>query len=175
MTLKDDMLAGLRGTGPLAPKTMTNDEIRKMRVALGLSQQELATHAGITHGAMNSIEAGRGTRDGLARAKVEASLRQLLAPKEKPDNGPGTNGPPRGRKATDVRQRPEHLVSTTEWNGMKPGHRFVVEGIEGSFTFIEHVTNTQRKCEWVTGYGGTAGFGITRSFNTALVQSVGGA
>lgn len=153
--------------------SMTNEEIARYRTALGMSRSELALHAGITLGAMASIESGRGTRDANARTKVEASLKVLLAPKEKPDNGAATNRPPIGRKRSEGRARPAHWTIVEDWNGMRPGSRFVVTGISGEiFTFVEFVRNEKSGSEWVTGHGGVPGpkgTSTTRSFRPELV------
>lgn len=152
------------------------EEVRVRRVALGLSREQLAEHAGVTPGSLWSIENGKRTRGGTGPLlSVERSLRQLLAPVEKPASNGGTSTPGRGRKRSEGRSRPAWWTVTTEWNGMRPGSRFVVTDLVGeTFVFVEHVHNTKSNCEWVTGYGGVPGPRGTATMRSFAVERVRG-
>lgn len=123
------------------------------RKALGMSRQEIADLAGVTVGAVASIEGGRGSRDKGAEDKIRTTLEQLIAPSTKTD---GERGTPAAYREKNL-QRYEALHPTWiveyEYMGLTPESRFTVEGEEGVFVFVRIVTNDHGST-WVDCYGG---------------------
>lgn len=51
--------------------------IREMRAHVGLTQEQLALHLGVTYSTTNRWENGRGTPSPLAIQKIEAMLKRM--------------------------------------------------------------------------------------------------
>lgn len=125
--------------------------IRETRESLGLSRKELAEEAGVTIGALASVESGRGSRDKNAEDKIRRALAMRIAPATRTD---GERSAPRAFKhSAAVPKAREGFEYIEEWNGMTPGSRFTVIGEEGVFSFLRLVRNPQGN-EWVDGLGG---------------------
>ena len=141
-------------------------DLRFTRESLGISRAELAELAGVTIGAVASLEVGRGTRDATAEQKIRTALTTLVRPKEQRSENERA---PRAFKSTAVpavRAGWEYLY---EWNGMQPESRFTVIGQEGVFSFVRFVRN-EKGSEWVDGIGGERGYPPAfRSFKPHLV------
>jgi DNA-binding XRE family transcriptional regulator len=137
--------------------------IREQRQSLGLSRKQLAELAGISESAVWSVENGKLTRDKNAIEKVNAALRIASAPQDVNDL------PKAYRPGAAQRVTPDDWTVLTEWKGLVPGCKFTVVEIEGTFTFVRHVTNSVGD-EWVDGYGGRSGYGSYRSFRAHLVH-----
>lgn len=133
--------------------------MRETREALGLSRKQVAELAGVTIGAVCSIEDGRTARDKHAATKITEALKIASAPPDKADLG---------KIYRLVQPAKEDWVVSTDWNGLKPGERFTVVDVEGSFSFIRHVTT--KASTWVDGWGGRAGYGSLRSFHEGRVR-----
>lgn len=130
---------------------MEAKDIRAHRKSLGLSRQEVADVAGVTVGALASIEAGRKSRDKEAEEKILTTMSQLVSPTTRNDQGV----PAGYEQRTLVKYEAAHPDRTVvyEWNGLEVGSRFTVVGEEGVFAFVRHVTSPSGS-EWIDCYGG---------------------
>ena len=88
-------------------QTKLGRRIRRLREDMGLSQEDLAEHLGVTRQAVGQIEKGERKIDSLELMKLSSflsvSLEELLKPGEKP------SGPVRTAKSSDYKFAPEKL------------------------------------------------------------------
>lgn len=144
--------------------------LREQRESLGLSRKELADEAGVTIGAIASLEAGRGSRDAEAEKKIRTAIALRIAPSTKTEGEKATPKALRSTALTHVPAVREGFEYILEWNGLKPESRFTVTGEEGVFTFIRFVRTPKGK-EWVDGIGGQRGYPPAfRSFRPEKVR-----
>ena len=122
------------------------------RKALGMSRKEIADLAGVTVGAVASIEAGRGSRDKGAEDKIRAALELIISPETKADS---KSVPAAYREPNLSKYEAAHptWIIDYEFMGLTPGSRFTVEGADGVFRFVRVVTNDEGS-SWVDCYGG---------------------
>lgn len=147
---------------------MSTYDIRAARESLGLSRGELAAEAGVTIGALASVESGRGSRDKAAEEKVRRALAARITPTTRTDDQRGT--PRAFRNVVRVPARREGFEYIEEWNGLTPEARFTVLGEEGVFSFIRFV-RSPKGSEWVDAIGGERGYPPAfRSFIPERVQ-----
>ena len=149
---------------------MEAGDIRSHRKALGLGRKELAETAGVTVGALASVEAGKKSRDKEAVEKIITTLEQLIAPSTR--SGEGGDQRPAGYREGNLKKyeeaHPDRTVSY-EWNGLELESRFTVIGEEGVFAFVRHVTN-ENGDEWVDAWGGERNYPAhSRSFRVERI------
>ena len=135
--------------------------IAEVRASLGMTRQALASLAGVSPGAVWSVENGKGTRDKDAATKIMQALQLATAPIN-PDALP--------KAYRTAQSAKDGWTIETEWNGLKQGQRFTVADEEGSFGFIRFVKTETGS--WVDGYGGRAGYGKARSFDPEKVRTL---
>ena len=147
---------------------MSEHSIKEQRISLGLSRKELADEAGVTIGAVASLEAGRGSRDKDATAKIVAALKARIIPQTRAENDKAT--PRAFRNVAAIPSQRAGWEYLDEWNGMRPESRFTVVGEEGVFSFLRFVKTCNGK-EWVDGIGGERGYPAAfRSFRPERVR-----
>lgn len=81
------------------------------------------------------------------------------------------------RRKTRVQARPDHLVRSESWNGLRPGDPVEIEppvGRSDTWSFLAHVHNTRNGAESVEVVGGGPGEHHVRSFRPEQVFAPGG-
>jgi len=139
------------------------------RKALGMSRQEIADLAGVTVGAVASIEAGRGSRDKAAEEKIHKALDLLINPNTKTDAG-HTPGAFKERNLKLYEEAHPTWTIAYEYMGLASQSRFTVQGEDGVFVFVRMVTN-HNGVQWIDCYGGERNYpDHARSFALSRVN-----
>jgi transcriptional regulator with XRE-family HTH domain len=131
-------------------------DLEARRTAAGLSRKEASDLSGVTQGAIWSLENGKNTRDKSASKKYVDWLVGHEA------RGVGVA---RAAVAVAVGGR----VVQEEWEGLKPGSTFRIEGEPGTFTFRGHVTEPGGSV-FIDCYGGPSGHGRLRCIRPDRVR-----
>jgi transcriptional regulator with XRE-family HTH domain len=171
--------------------SMTGDEIRTRREALGMSRQKLADAVGAKHSSVWAVENDKtpqGDRDGKTKRSILAYFEHRItrSASSQTEGLEATETNAQGSTAAEapkpaqrrVRGRlitvqepiyPEHWTVSFEWGAFKENDPCRVLGEPGAWKFVKHVVNTETGTSWVDVYGGNGGKGSYRSFDESRV------